>query len=84
MSEARGRRARDAFLRFPWRIYANDPQWVPPLLMERKEFINAKKHPFLLHGAATQFLAFRRGLPVGVLRDMFDGLTGLRRTAGDL
>ena len=65
VSEARGRRARDAFLRFPWRIYANDPQWVPPLLMERKEFIDAKKHPFLRHGAAAQFLAFRRGLPVG-------------------
>jgi GNAT superfamily N-acetyltransferase len=65
VSEVCGRRARDAFLRFPWRIYADDPQWVPPLLMERKEFIDFKKHPFLRHGAATHFLAFRGGRPVG-------------------
>ena len=65
VGEVRGRRARGAFLRFPWRIYANDPQWVPPLLMERKEFIDPKKHPFLRHGAATHFLAFRGGRPVG-------------------
>ncbi|HEV3004927.1 MAG TPA: N-acetyltransferase, partial [Pirellulales bacterium] len=63
--EVRGRRSRDAFLRFPWRIYAHDPQWVPPLLIERKEFIDARKHPFLRHGATAQFLAIRRGEPVG-------------------
>jgi len=65
VSEVRGRRAREAFLRFPWRIYADDPHWVPPLLMERKEFIDPKKHPFLRHGTAAHFLAFRSGRPVG-------------------
>src|SRR5262245_25800003 len=63
--EVRSPRARDTFLSFPWRIYTHDPQWVPPLLLERKEFIDAEKHPFLRHGAATQFLAFRRGEPAG-------------------
>ena len=51
------RAERDAFIKFPWRIYANDPVWVPPLLLERKKFLNRRKHPFYEHGAATLFLA---------------------------
>jgi GNAT superfamily N-acetyltransferase len=46
----------NAFIRFPWRIYANDPAWVPPLLIERKEFLS-RKHPFFEHGDAALFLA---------------------------
>ena len=32
---------------------------MPPLLMEVKEFLNPRKHPFYQHGAATQFIAVR-------------------------
>jgi GNAT superfamily N-acetyltransferase len=53
------------FIKVPWRIYAEDPQWVPPLLVEVKEFLNPRKHPFYQHGEATQFLALRDGTPVG-------------------
>jgi ribosomal protein S18 acetylase RimI-like enzyme len=56
---------RDAFIKFPWRIYQGDPAWVPPLLLERKEFLNQKKHPFFLHGAAALFLARSGGKIVG-------------------
>jgi GNAT superfamily N-acetyltransferase len=54
---------RDAFIKFPWRIYRNDPAWVPPLLIERKEFLDREKHPFLEHGQADFFLA-RRGAEI--------------------
>ena len=54
------RKDRDAFIKFPWKIYKSDPAWVPPLLIERKEFLDRKKHPFYLHGDAALFLA-RRG-----------------------
>jgi ribosomal protein S18 acetylase RimI-like enzyme len=47
---------RDEFIKFPWRIYRDDPVWVPPLLLERKEFLNRKKHPFYEHGDAALFL----------------------------
>ena len=56
---------RDAFIKFPWRVYADDPQWVAPLLLERKEFIDRKKHPFYEHGDAALFLARRDGEIVG-------------------
>jgi GNAT superfamily N-acetyltransferase len=38
---------------------------VPPLLVERKAFINPQKHPFYQHGAATQFVAYAGPEPVG-------------------
>ncbi len=53
------------FIKFPWRIYKNDPAWVPPLIIERKEFLDRKKHPFYLHGDAQLFLARRNGEVVG-------------------
>ena len=53
-------RDRDDFLRLPWKIYAHDPVWVPPLLAERRQFIDPRKHPFYKHGAAALFIA-RRG-----------------------
>jgi len=56
---------RERFVRLPWRIYAADPCWVPPLLLERREFIDPRKHPFFRHGAAMPLLAWRRGEPVG-------------------
>ncbi len=59
------RRLLDQFLKLPQRIYANDPHWVPRLLIEVKEFLDPKRHPFFAHGAAAQLLAVRRGEPVG-------------------
>ncbi|GAB6187257.1 GNAT family N-acetyltransferase [Thermopirellula anaerolimosa] len=53
------------FTRLPWLIYRNDPAWIPPLLIEVKEFLNPRKHPFLQHGTAVQFLACQDGCPVG-------------------
>ena len=46
-------------------IYAADPCWVPPLLLERKQFLDPRKHPFYRHGAARQFLAWRGNEPIG-------------------
>ncbi len=65
ISEVTSPRERDAFIKFPWRIYKNDPAWVPPLIIERKEFLDRKKHPFYLHGDAQLFLARRDGEVVG-------------------
>ncbi len=65
ISEVRTNAERNAFLKFPWRIYENDPAWVPPLLLERKEFLNRRKHPFYEHGDAALFLARRDGEIVG-------------------
>jgi GNAT superfamily N-acetyltransferase len=65
ISEVTSRRERNAFIKFPWRVYANDPAWVPPLIIERKAFLDRKRHPFYRHGDAALFLARKNGEIVG-------------------
>jgi GNAT superfamily N-acetyltransferase len=55
----------NAFIKFPWKVYKDDPAWVPPLILERKEFLDRKKNPFYLHGDAALFLARRNSEIVG-------------------
>ncbi|MGA9398869.1 MAG: hypothetical protein WBV22_11490 [Anaerolineaceae bacterium] len=45
------------FLNLPFRLYADTPQWVPPLMMELRAALNPKKHPFYRHGDALFLLA---------------------------
>ena len=35
-------RERRHFLTFPWKIYKNDPLWVPPLMSERAKTIDPR------------------------------------------
>ncbi len=56
---------KDRFIRFQWEPYEGDPFWVPPLLMERHEFLDATKNPFYRHAEVALFLATREGKPVG-------------------
>jgi GNAT superfamily N-acetyltransferase len=54
-----------AFIRLPYSIYKDDPNWVPPLEMERRDFLNPKKNPFFEFGEVELFLARRGGQVVG-------------------
>jgi GNAT superfamily N-acetyltransferase len=65
VSQVTDRKERDQFIKFSWRIYQNDPAWVPPLIIERKAFLDRKRHPFYQHGDAALFLAKRNGEIVG-------------------
>ena len=65
VSQVRSRKDRDSFIKFPWKIYRDDPAWVPPLIIERKAFLDRRRHPFYKHGDATLFLAKRNGEVVG-------------------
>ena len=65
VSRVTGRTEESAFVKFPWRIYRDDPAWIPPLVIERKAFLDRKRHPFYKHGDAELFLARRNGEIVG-------------------
>src|SRR5262245_8453476 len=56
---------RTAFIRFPYSLYRGDPNWVPPLEMERRDFLNPRKNPFFDFGEVELFLARRHGEVVG-------------------
>ena len=53
------------FIKLPWRLYRNEPNWVPPLVSERKKFLDRVGNPFFEHAEAEYFLAWRDGEPVG-------------------
>jgi hypothetical protein len=53
------------FHRLPFRLYRDDPNWVPPLLLERRAHFNRAMNPFFQHATAQYWVAFRRGEAVG-------------------
>lgn len=57
------RRELQAFIDLPWRIYANDPHWVPPLKRDVKHLLDAHRHPFWEFAEQILFLA-RQGSEV--------------------
>lgn len=56
-----------AFITLPWRVYRDDPYWVPPLISERKAFYDRDKHPFHRHAKVEYFLARRDDQVVGTI-----------------
>jgi GNAT superfamily N-acetyltransferase len=59
------RRERRDFLGFPWKLYRNDPVWVPPLRQNQKELVGYCHHPFFEKNLIQTFLAYRGGEVVG-------------------
>ncbi len=52
------RRELKLFLSLPWKIYQDDPAWVPPLLYELKVRLCPRRHPFHRHAEVQYFLAW--------------------------
>ncbi len=63
----RNAREKRIFLTFPWRIYKDDPHWVPPLLPDRAKVIDPEKGAFFKRGEAECFIAWQDGKPVGTI-----------------
>lgn len=63
-----------AFIDLPFRLYANDPNWVPPLKDEVYGLITPGKNPWFEHGEAEFFLAERGGQVVGRISAHIDHL----------
>ncbi len=55
------RRDVNAWIALPYRLYANDPLWVPQMVDEAKLQLNRKKNPFFLHSDADFLVAEKDG-----------------------
>jgi len=55
------------FVRFPFKLYRGDPNWVPPLIEERRDIFDPKKNPLYEHSRFQLFLARRAGELVGTI-----------------
>jgi len=53
------------FIKMQWKIYRDDPYFVPPLISERKKLLDRKNHPFYKHAEMELFLAEKNGEIVG-------------------
>ncbi|MCZ6689265.1 MAG: N-acetyltransferase [Planctomycetota bacterium] len=65
MESARDRRSFRAFLRLPWRIYRDDPLWVPPVPRQVEGQFDRDRYPFFRRGDVQPFVAWRGEEPVG-------------------
>jgi GNAT superfamily N-acetyltransferase len=54
-----------AFIEVPYRLRRGDPQWVPPLRFERRQFLDRNKNPWFEHAECEMLLAERDGRVVG-------------------
>jgi len=61
-----------AFVKFPFKLYRGDPNWVPPLIEERLDFFDPAKNPFYEHARYQLFLARRDGELVGTIGAVVD------------
>lgn len=61
------------FIDVPWRIYVDDPMWVPPLRLERR-FHFSRFNPFFKHGEWQAWIAYRNNQPVGRISAQIDQL----------
>ncbi len=53
------------FIQVPFRLYKDNPQWVPPLYIDAETQLNPKKHPFYEHSQAVFFVAVSDGRDAG-------------------
>jgi GNAT superfamily N-acetyltransferase len=68
----RTRRELKRFVKVPFDLYRDHPQWVPPLIFDRMQFLDRKKNPWFEHGEAEYFLAEHDGEPVGRITAQID------------
>ena len=60
------------FIKVPFGLHRDSPQWVAPLIFERMEFLNRDKNPYFEHAEAEYFIAERDGEPVGRITAQVD------------
>jgi hypothetical protein len=55
----------DRFVKLPFRLYRNDPNWVPPLIGDLKRTLTPGQNPFWGHAEVELYVALRDGRVVG-------------------
>jgi GNAT superfamily N-acetyltransferase len=68
----RGRRDLRRFIKLPFQLHREQEQWVPPLIYERRRFLDRRRNPYFEHAEAEYFLCERDGRPVGRITAQID------------
>ena len=62
----------DSFVRLPWKLYADSPLWVPPILSQDRDLLSPACHPFWKTARRELFLARRGGRITGRIAAIVD------------
>jgi hypothetical protein len=68
----RTRRELRRFVKVPFHLHREHPQWVPPLIVDRMQFLDRGKNPYFEHAEAEYFIAERDGETVGRITAQVD------------
>ena len=74
---------RREFMNLIWRIYKDDPNWIPPIIMNQEELVGFRPHPFYENAKCRAFTVEKQGLVVGRIVARFAGTSG-HKTHEDL
>lgn len=61
------------FVKVPWSIYMDDPNWVAPLLKERLDLLSPK-HPYFEHAEVNFWIAYKDNQAIGRISAQYDHL----------
>jgi hypothetical protein len=69
----RSEEERREFLNLPWSLYEDDPTWIPPLLLERRQHLSSR-NPYFRHATFQAWIARRGRQTVGRISAQVDRL----------
>ncbi len=72
IEKVEGKKALDQFIRLPWFVFKDDPNGVPPLIIERRGHLNRKQNPYFEHAEVALWIAKRKGRAVGRISAQID------------
>ncbi|PKN84133.1 MAG: hypothetical protein CVU46_15030 [Chloroflexi bacterium HGW-Chloroflexi-8] len=61
------KKEKNEFVMFPFTLYKDVEQWVPPFISDMKMMLDTKKHPFYEHSIAEYYVAKKNDVIVGRL-----------------
>jgi GNAT superfamily N-acetyltransferase len=65
LKEITSKREKRAFVEFPFKIYKDNPYWVPPIIKQEMETFDENINPIFQDAEAQLFLAFKNNEMVG-------------------
>ncbi len=65
VSRVESRRDQREFMQLLWRLYRDDPNWIPPLRGNQEELVGFRRHPFYENAKCCAMLVRKDGEVVG-------------------
>ncbi len=62
----------NAFLDFPFKLYKDNPYWVPPMRSGMVSLLRRRNHPYYLHSAGDFFVAESEGETLGCIAALYN------------